>query len=532
MTRKAKILKFNTIVSLAAIIFIGTLLLVLSKAASPTVSIEAENAGATVAGCASKNSGVSSASAGGAVKFGCNTGEFVHPGILVSKQQLDFVKGKVAASQSPWKEAYQAASSGFLGNATRLPAAVAEVKCTDSKYLNPANTPYYPSVGCESLRDDANAAYTRALLWYYSGKQEYADSAIRIINAWSSTHKKTWFDQPRIVNGQLVYGQLGDNSDCPSTNPCYQVYSNGLLFNAWAAQSMTRAAEILRYSNSGWAQQDIQRAETYFKTVHLDALGAGWVSSSNWETSVAEAWVNIGIFTNDRSIFNKGIAYWRQETPRYMYMQSDGTLPLNPFKKITWVTGADGIKYPTSQITPSATEADIRKTWEYTNPASFIAGLGKETCRDIGHNYMGFGGIANVAETARIQGIDLYSEQKDRIIAAYELNAGYSNELLDEMDSRGLSYDMNTPNVAVPNLDNMDQAKSGWYPKNNWRCPDFDSGGGSVLLGQEVAYNHYANRSGITMPQTKRLVERANVRPSRAGNHMVWETLTHAGNPY
>ncbi len=128
---------------------------------------------------------------------------------------------------------------------------------------------------------------------------------------------------------------------------------------------------------------------------------------------------------------------------------------LNPFKKITWVTGADGIKYPTSQITPSATEADIRKTWEYTNPASFIAGLGKETCRDIGHNYMGFGGIANVAETARIQGIDLYSEQKDRIIAAYELNAGYSNELLDEMDSRGLSYDMNTPNVAVPNLDGI-----------------------------------------------------------------------------
>jgi hypothetical protein len=503
-------------VIVVAFAIITTGLLVFVSAAVSTSSVETESGQITPPAATLSDA---TASNNSAVQFG--NGGFVHPGILVNKQQLDFVKAKIENGDQPWRQAYETASGGSLGNTTRPPSAVPEVKCTDSRYL-PPNTPTYPAVGCEQLRDDANAAYTRALLWYYTGEKRFADSAIGIINAWATTHKKTWFDQPRMVNGQVVYGQPGDNSNCPSSNPCYQVYSNGLLFNAWAAQSMTRAAEILRYSNSGWSQQDIQKAETYFKTVHMDALGAGWVSTSNWETSVAEAWVNIGIFTNDREIFNKGIAYWRQETPRYMYMQSDGALPLNPYKKIVWVTGANGIKYPTSQITPSATEAEIKKTWDYPN--RFITGLSKETCRDIGHNYMGFGGIANVAETARIQGIDLYSEQKDRIIAAYELNAGYSNEVLDQLDAQGKAFN------AV-NLDAMDQAKTGWFPKNNWHCPDFDTGGGSLLLGQEIAYNHYAKRLGISMPQTQRLVERKGVRPSKAGNHMVWETLTHAGTP-
>jgi hypothetical protein len=512
---KHKLKKYKkpaVIVVIFAILATGLLLFV--SAAVSTSSVEVENGQVSWPAVIL---GDQSASNNSAVSF--KKGAFTHPGILMSKQQLDFVKAKIANGERPWSQAYDAARSNFLGNITRPITPVPEVKCTDSQYL-PPKVPSYPPVGCEQLRDQANAAYTQALLWYYSGEQKYADSAIRIINAWATTHKKTWFDQPRMVNGQVVYGQPGDNSDCPSTNPCYQIYSNGLLFNAWAAQSMTRAAEILRYSNSGWSQQDIQKAETYFKTVHLDALGAGWASTSNWETSVAEAWVNIGIFTNDYEIFNKGLAYWRQETPRYMYMQSDGVLPLNPYKKIVWVTGTDGVKYPTSQITPTATKAAIDKTWEY--PSRYISGLGKETCRDIGHNYMGFGGIANVAETARIQGIDLYSEQKDRIIAAYELNAGYSNEALNEMDVRGWSY-------TATNLNNLDQPKSGWYPKNNWPCPRFLTGGGSLMLGQEIAYNHYARRLGISMPQTKRLVER--VRPSLVGNHMVWETLTHAGTP-
>lgn len=333
----------------------------------------------------------------------------------------------------------------------------------------------------------------------YTGDQSYAQNVIKIINAWSSTHTKTWFDQPRLVNGQVVYGNPGDNNSCN----CPQVYASGLLQTAWVAQNITRAAEIIRYTNAGWVPADVTRAENYFKTVYMDALGAGWTRTSNWETSVAESWTNIGIFTNDKSIYDKGIAYWRQEVPRYIYVTTDGAKPLSPYKSLTWVTGTNGIKYPVTSII-QVSDAQLRTGWYDAN--TYINGLGGETCRDIGHLFMGFGGISNVAETARIQGTDLWGEQKDRIIAGYELNANYMNQFID---------------AGKPAM------STGWNP-TNWPCaPVFEEGGNSAYLGLEVALNHYNLRQGNAMPQTKRLTER--VRPSKQGLLLGWETLTHYG---
>lgn len=121
--------------------------------------------------------------------------------------------------------------------------------------------------------------------------------------------------------------------------------------------------------------------------------------------------------------------------------------------------------------------------------------------------------IANGAETALIQGVDLYSdpEFKDKLIAAYELNANYTNQMLDRMAATGQTA------AAV--------TASDWKP-TNFPCADFKDGGGSAFLGTEILYNHYANRLKNSMPETKRLVERT--RPQRGGNHLLHETLTHA----
>ena len=42
----------------------------------------------------------------------------------------------------------------------------------------------------------------------------------------------------------------------------------------------------------------------------------------------------------------------------------------------------------------------------------------------------------------------------------------------------------------------------------------------------EIAYNQYANRAGMTLPNTAAII--AMVRPTNADHHMVWETLSHA----
>jgi hypothetical protein len=99
--------------------------------------------------------------------------------------------------------------------------------------------------------------------------------------------------------------------------------------------------------------------------------------------------------------------------------------------------------------------------------------------------------MINAAETARIQGVDLYGEESKRIVAGLEFHARYLN------------------GGAVP---------------------------GSLCAGTltdinadptwEIAYNHYANRAKLALPETKALITK--IRPVATDHHMDWETLTHA----
>ncbi len=61
----------QSLVSIALFAVVGTLILSLSRAATPSVSIEAENNLASLSSCVSRTSNDATASAGGAVKFGC-----------------------------------------------------------------------------------------------------------------------------------------------------------------------------------------------------------------------------------------------------------------------------------------------------------------------------------------------------------------------------------------------------------------------------------------------------------------------------
>src|SRR4051812_18974931 len=46
---------------------------------------------------------------------------FYHPGILVNRAQLDFIKGKVAAKEEPWKSAFEAAKASEQGSSSYVP---------------------------------------------------------------------------------------------------------------------------------------------------------------------------------------------------------------------------------------------------------------------------------------------------------------------------------------------------------------------------------------------------------------------------
>jgi len=289
--------------------------------------------------------------------------DFHHPGILVNRAQLELIKGKVAAAAEPWKSAFEAAKASEYGSRTYTPHPRETVECG----------PYSkPDLGCKDEQRDSAAAYTQALLWAISGDKTYADNAIKIMNAWSSTLK----------GGHKL--------------------SNGPVQAAWAGEQWPRAAEIIRYTYDGWSAPDIARFENMLATQYVPSLINGSGENGNKELSMSEALINIGVFNNDRATFDRGVKMWRGRAPAYIYLSTDGPTPV---KAAGW--DAMPIWGNKGQTTP------------------YVDGLLQESVRDSGHANLGFSAMVNAAETARQQGVDLYGEQAKRIMAALEFQAQF-----------------------------------------------------------------------------------------------------------
>jgi hypothetical protein len=401
-------------------------------AAASSSSTSASGAGGAIGGGGAAQTvgvGGTTASSSGAGSGGA--GGFVHPGILVNAAQLDFVKAKIGANAAPWMAAFDQAKNSDSGSLSYKPKPIAVVEC--GPYSN-------PDIGCTEEKNDVKAAYTQALLWYLTGDEAYAKKAIEIMNAWSST--------------------LMDHTN-----------SNAPLQSAWCASVFPRAAEIIRYTYDGWAKADEAAFEAMLKNVYLPQVVGGSSSNGNWELSMAEATIAIGVFLDDAATFDTAVTMWKKRVPAYVYLQSDGALPVPP---------------------PSGNKNDKNALIGYWyNQSTFVDGLSQETCRDLGHVQYGFAAMTNAAETARIQGTDLYAAEQKRITAAYEFHAKYLN------------------GAAVP----------GWLCNGSLNAVSPDP-------MWEIGYNEYANRLGLTLPETKKLVDA--IRPTGADHHMVWETLTHA----
>jgi hypothetical protein len=357
---------------------------------------------------------------------------FAHPGVLVTKAQLDFVKAKISANASPWKGAMANTMNDFRGSLTYTASPVPVVEC-GAYSMN-------PDIGCSAEKDDAAAAYTQALLWYFTGNTTYAKNAVAIMNAWSA-----------ILTGHTA--------------------SNAPLQSAWSGSLWPRAGEIIRYTYGGWATADIAKFSSMLKNVYLPEVDAGAASNGNWELSMAEATIAMGVFLDNQTEYAKGLALWRRRVPAYLYLTSDGALPVPP---------------PTGD---KNSESALIGYWY--SQTTFVNGLCQETCRDFGHVQYGIASMTNAAETARIQGVDLYGEQSSRITAGYEFHANYLN------------------GASVP----------------AWLC------GGSLTAVTpdpmwEIGYNEYSDRDGVSMPNTTTLL--ARIRPTSADHMMIWETLTHA----
>ncbi|MFD0419499.1 alginate lyase family protein [Streptomyces sp. NPDC127108] len=290
---------------------------------------------------------------------------FAHPGVTVSKSQLDFTREKVNAGAQPWKGAYDQMMGSKYASLSRTPKPRAIVEC--GSYSN-------PNYGCTDEREDAIAAYTTALAWYVTRDERYAKKSIELMDAWSGTIKD-------------------------HTN------SNAPLQTGWAGSSWPRAAEIIKHTYTGtWANSG--RFATMLRNVYLSKIINGSNSNGNWELSMMEAAIGISVFLEDKASYDKAMAKFRTRTAAYVYLPSDGALPKT---------------VPSQNLN---TREKIVKYWQ--GQGTFVAGLTQETCRDFTHTGYGISAIAHVAETSRIQGQDLYgTDVGERLQHALGFQAKY-----------------------------------------------------------------------------------------------------------
>ena len=351
---------------------------------------------------------------------------FRHPGVLLNRAQLDLIKQRVREGVEPQKTAFAALLNSPLADLSYTPTPRATIECG----------PYSkPDLGCKDERRDCTAAYTQALAWYVTGNESYARNAIRIMNAWATT---------------LTGGHLNEN---------------GPLQAAWGGSVWPRAAEIIRHTFDGWAKEEIARFHAMLVKQYLPSLINGSDENGNKELAMSEALIAIGVFNDDRITFAHGVKMWRGRAPATIYLKSDGPAPIAP---------------------PNGLPQSAQWSNKGKRPP-LVDGLLQETMRDPHHANMAFASMVNAAETALLQGVDLYAEHGRRIMAAMEFQAQFL-----------------PPNNAKPPANLEFSLQPTW----------------------EIAYNHFHRRLGLELPKMAKVIP--TNRPTGADlNQMVWETLTH-----
>jgi len=193
---------------------------------------------------------------------------FVHPGLLHCKEDLQRMKNAVAEKQEPIYSGYQLF--------TQNPASQYTYKMQGPMSMVGRN----PTVGQETYDNDANAAHQNAVMWAITGDKAYADKAIQIINAWSSTL-------------QSVTGR------------------DAVLMAGLGPFKMINAAEIIRYTNAGWSDADIKQAEKHFKEVIYPVIkNFAPFANGNWDAAAIKTVLAIAVFCNDRAMFESGLRYY------------------------------------------------------------------------------------------------------------------------------------------------------------------------------------------------------------------------------
>ena len=262
---------------------------------------------------------------------------FVHPGLLHSAADLSRLKKMVAQSAEPWRSGFESLRRHPQSQPNwRLAGPVAEVDR------------YKPT--CRQFDFDGNAAYQNALMWCLTGDEAHAKKAVQIMNAWSDTLSQ-FAGRDKILGASL----------------------GGFKY--------VNAAELIRHTYPGWPPAEVRRFEQMLRRAVYPAIqDFAAFANGNWDTGCIKTMLAMGVFCDDRIIFDRGLDYYRNGS-------GNGRL---------------------------------------THYVLNEAGQCQESGRDQQHAQLGLSHLAEACEIAWNQGVDLYSFADNRLLRGFEYTAQFN----------------------------------------------------------------------------------------------------------
>lgn len=262
---------------------------------------------------------------------------FVHPGIYQSKADLDLMKKKILSGVEPYKSAFDRLNKPV--SADFMPKPFTHV--IRGSYGSPA-------IGGSELSASAAEAYNQTIEWYVTQDQKHADKAIQIINAWSA--------------------RLWDFDD-----------NDAKLLAGWTGHQFCSAAEILKYTKSGWKQKDIAQFKHMLMAAY-DPLIKDYFpeANGNWDAAIMDTRLAIAVFCDDHAMFDNVIEH---------YLRGEGN------------SGITKYIYPGGQC--------------------------EESTRDMSHTQLGLDYLAQTCQIAWTQGVDLYAAANNRLVVGFEYTSAY-----------------------------------------------------------------------------------------------------------
>ncbi|MGY5354147.1 alginate lyase family protein [Wenyingzhuangia sp. IMCC45467] len=282
-----------------------------------------------------------------------------HVGALHTEEDFARVRAKLAIQAEPWLSGWNKLINNSHAQASYTPNPVVKLVRGGNSREEPDPDNYGRAF------HDVAAAYQLALRWKISEDDQYAETAINILNAWATTCERISGDS-NVALASGIYG--------------YQ---------------FAIAAEILR-DYEGWNENDFNAYKEWmlkvFYPIAKDFLirHNGTCDShywTNWDAANLNSIIAIAILTDNRSMYNYAINYLQQ-----------GNGNGNWYKAINYVF--EGENEGLAQL--------------------------QEMGRDQGHSLLCIALMANLCQLTWNQGDDFYGLDDNRFLKVAEYVAKYN----------------------------------------------------------------------------------------------------------